>query len=172
MSWSGWSWNLFMYLTALSEIGIRWLLPRLWVLSFPPPVLMMALGDSCLIFFFLLPSLVGVSSLIKQAHFCIQYFFSCILGQLLPAWVGTLVQLHNCQGWRSCRACRRGLSSPSAYCGCCSVCHFVIRSRDLLFPLKSVEQGWICMGQAPACGSDLFLSGTVSITAYFFQIFY
>lgn len=172
MCWSGWSWNLSTCVTALSGIGIRWLLPCLWVLSLPPPVFMMALGESCLIFFFLLSFFVGVSSLIKQAHFCIQYFFSCILGQLLPAWVGILVQLHTCQGWRSCSACHRGLSSPNACCGCWSVCHFLIRSRDIPFPLKGVEQDWIFMGEAPACGSDLFLSGIVRVTAYFLQIFY
>lgn len=63
-----------------------------------PPVLMIALGELFLIFFFLLPFFVGVSSLIKKTHFCIQYFFSCMLRQPFLAWVGTLVQLHTFQG--------------------------------------------------------------------------
>ena len=55
------------------------------------------------------------------------------------------------------------------------VISFVIRSRDLLFPLRvlnSVDQGSVGMGQAPAHCSDLCLPGIVGVTAYFFQMFY
>lgn len=51
----------------------------------------------------------------------------------------------------------------------------VIRSRDLLFPLRvlnSIEQGSAGMGQDPAHCSDSCLSGFVRVTAYFFQVFH
>jgi len=67
--------------------------------------------------------------------------------------------------WFSCSAFRGGWSSRSA-------CRFVVVSRALLFPLRvpgSVEQGWAGMGQAPACRSDLCVSGIARVTACFFQ---
>lgn len=67
------------------------------------------------------------------------------------------------RGWNKHRTCHRGSSSHNIYhwgCRSLSACHFVIRSRNLLFPLRvlsSVEQGSVGISQIPTDCSDLCL---------------
>lgn len=150
MCWSGWSWNLFTFSSLRDrDQGIA----ALFMSSFTSSSCSHERTWRILPYLLLSPSLFcKSSSLIKQAHFCIQYFFLCMLGQLLATWVGTLVQLHTCQGWRSCSACHRGMSSPSAnqcHCllQCLSFCHHIQRPP---FPPKECWAGLDLHGPCPS----------------------